>query len=689
MGLISRLKLYKNQHPLSFRLLFFVILCSSFFTLLATVSQLYFDYKRDLKAIHTNLKFIEDSYIPSISTSLYYVDDVQLRIQLKGAIKLADIEYVQIKEQKDNEEFMIFEGDPDTTRDIVKTFPLRFHKPSGEIISVGFLTAAASLEGVYNRLWNKVLVILVTNAIKTLVAAIFIFLIIQFLITRHLTKMASFAQQIHLNKLDSKLELNRKASKSSKPDELEQVTLAINDMQTRLRNDIQKREQLVEELRLQSEIIANLAEGVYLGRADDGVIIFTNPAFERMFGYDSGEIIGKHISILSAPSDKSPEETAQEIIGILDKTGTWQGEINNIKKDGTPFWCYAHVSMFDHPVYGKVWVTVHTDITERKRAEEALRESEGKYRTLVESTTDPIYVVDEDCNYMLMNEKYLSRHGLTKDEIKGKTYGEFHSKEETKDFAKKIKEVFETGKSLSYEYRSQSDGRYFFRTLSHAKELDGKIASVTVISKDITDLKQAEAALRFSNEDLQKAHNQRKILSKRLIDRLEKDRQQIAMELHDHIGQTLISLKMSLEIAHEKLTPGQTEVEDHITTAKERTLQVLKDVKKISLGLRPSTIDTLGLVPSLRELFNEIQKQTDIEINFFSRMIPKQIEKKKKLAIYRIAQEALTNIVKHAQSKKVFANLTRKDNKLLLSLEDDGIGFDQEDEMFFRRICAP
>ncbi|KKM23374.1 hypothetical protein LCGC14_1615820, partial [marine sediment metagenome] len=254
----------------------------------------------------------------------------------------------------------------------------------------------------------------------------------------------------------------------------------------------------------------------------------------------------------------------------------------------------------------------------------------GKYRTLVESTTDSIYVVDEDCNYMLMNEKYLSRHGLTKDEIKGKTYGEFHSKKETKDFAKKIKEIFETGKSLSYEYRSQSDGRYFFRTLSYAEELDGKIASVTVISKDITDLKQAEAALRFSNEDLQKAHNQRKILSKRLIDRLEKDRQQTAMELHDHIGQTLISLKMSLEIAHGKLTPGQTEVEEQLTTAKERALQALKDVKKISLGLRPSTIDTLGLVPSLRELFNEIQKQTDIEINFFSRMIPKQIENARK-----------------------------------------------------------
>jgi len=102
---------------------------------------------------------------------------------------------------------------------------------------------------------------------------------------------------------------------------------------------------------------------------DDGIIVYTNPRFEEMFGYDSGELTGKHISIVNAPTDKNPEEKAKGIMEVLEETGEWHGEVNNIKKDGTPFWCYANVSAFDHPVYGKVTVAIHTDITERKKAE--------------------------------------------------------------------------------------------------------------------------------------------------------------------------------------------------------------------------------------------------------------------------------------------------------------------------------
>ncbi len=127
-----------------------------------------------------------------------------------------------------------------------------------------------------------------------------------------------------------------------------------------------------EDLRFQSEIMTNMAEGVYLVGEDDGIIVYTNPKFEKMFGYAPKEMIGKHVSIVNAPTDKNPKETAEEIMGILNKTGTWQGEVYNIKKDGTSFWCNANVSVFDHAKYGKVLVSVHTDIFERKQAEEML-----------------------------------------------------------------------------------------------------------------------------------------------------------------------------------------------------------------------------------------------------------------------------------------------------------------------------
>jgi len=139
-------------------------------------------------------------------------------------------------------------------------------------------------------------------------------------------------------------------------------------------------------------------------------------------------------------------------------------------------------------------------IISRRRAEEAVRESEGKYRSLVESTEDSIYLVDRNCSYLFMNQKHLARFGLPTDRIIDKTYGEFHSKEETKEFAEKIEEVLQTGKSLWHEYRSQTDGGYFLRTLSPVKEPGGRTTAVTVVSKDITALKRTKEALRESEE---------------------------------------------------------------------------------------------------------------------------------------------------------------------------------------------
>lgn len=133
--------------------------------------------------------------------------------------------------------------------------------------------------------------------------------------------------------------------------------------------DITERERAEEELRLQSEIINKMTEGVYLVRMD-GIIVYTNPKFEEMFGYDPGGMIGRHASMLNYPNEKNPEETAREILDILDKDGIWQGEIQNIRKDGTPFWCYASVVVFDHSKHGKVLVAVHTDITARREFEE-------------------------------------------------------------------------------------------------------------------------------------------------------------------------------------------------------------------------------------------------------------------------------------------------------------------------------
>jgi PAS domain S-box-containing protein len=136
------------------------------------------------------------------------------------------------------------------------------------------------------------------------------------------------------------------------------------------------------------------------------------------------------------------------------------------------------------------------DVSERKQTEQALRGSEEKYRSLVESSEDSIYLVDRNCNYIFLNNRHLARLGVQSNEIIGKGYSEFHNPEESKDFAKRIKTVLKTGKPQSYEYQSQRDNRYFIRTLSPVTSLDREINAITVISKDITERKLAEEALR-------------------------------------------------------------------------------------------------------------------------------------------------------------------------------------------------
>lgn len=123
------------------------------------------------------------------------------------------------------------------------------------------------------------------------------------------------------------------------------------------------------EIRLQSEIMSHMGEAVYLVRIKDGIIVFANKGFEYMFGYEQGEMMGKHVSIVNAPTEKSPEETAAEIIETLKKKGVWIGEIQNIKKDGTHFWTHANVTIFDLPQFGEVLISVQKDITEQKNAE--------------------------------------------------------------------------------------------------------------------------------------------------------------------------------------------------------------------------------------------------------------------------------------------------------------------------------
>ena len=267
-----------------------------------------------------------------------------------------------------------------------------------------------------------------------------------------------------------------------------------------LQADIIERKLVEKELQLHSVIMANLAEGVYLIRASDGVILFANPRFEEMFGYESGGLVGNNVSIVNAPTEKSPEETAKEIIGYLNKNKVWSGEIKNIKKDGTTFWCDARVTKFDHPDYGTVWVSVHSDITEHKQAEEARQDSEAKYYDLYNNAPDMYYSLDlatggiKECNRTL-----LRRTGYSMDELIGRPIFELYDSESAKDAETSFQQFSFTGEVRDAERRVKcKDGSILDVSLnvSAMRDKDGNITYSRSIWREITERKKQEEIIR-------------------------------------------------------------------------------------------------------------------------------------------------------------------------------------------------
>ncbi|MBU8910598.1 MAG: PAS domain-containing protein, partial [Desulfobacterales bacterium] len=202
------------------------------------------DYRKDLAAVQENIQFIESSYLQALAVSAYDMDEEQLKLQLQGILQLQDIEYLEIIEPRAAGEVTIAaQGNPDSRKDILHEFSLEYSHSPAQTLKAGKLRITASLEGVYQRLWAKALIILVSNAVQIFLASFCIFLIIQFFVARHITKMADYTRQLRPDKLDRKLILDHNSGKLWDQDELDQLIASINEMQIRLFKDIEKRKQ--------------------------------------------------------------------------------------------------------------------------------------------------------------------------------------------------------------------------------------------------------------------------------------------------------------------------------------------------------------------------------------------------------------------------------------------------------------
>ncbi len=358
----------KKYSSISQRLILYIVLCSSALTVLLTAFQLYRDYQTDIDQIEEAFNSIERVHIATVSESLWGSDLDNLETIVRGMSNLRDLSYIAILE---DEYTLIKFGRLPKNEFKSKTFPLLYDR-FGSKEEIGKLVVVFDLSTVNQRLLDRIFIILGSNTLKTGLVIIFTILIFRQLIARHLEQISKYLLRLEIGKKNKHLILNRQFTQPSNKDELDLVVDSINEFLSDNEAYVTELEQRHEELFTQGQIISNMLEGAALVRASDATILYTNPAFDSMFGYETGEVIGKHVSILNASTDITPIEQAESIHKDLKTHGFWKDDICNIKKDGTRFWCSLHISEFNHPTYGKVWVSMNVDITDRKKMDAKL-----------------------------------------------------------------------------------------------------------------------------------------------------------------------------------------------------------------------------------------------------------------------------------------------------------------------------
>lgn len=283
------------------RLILAMVLFSSLITLIVTAIQLYRDYNRDLLLIDSQLKQIQDVHIRSIAGSLWLLDEKGIQVLVDGILQLPDILYLEVS---DGERIWASAGVRQTDNMIVREYPLNYQHLGREQM-IGSMTAVATLERIYQRLIDKTVDILVSNAIRTFLVAGFILLVFYLLVTRHLIDIAAFLRSHNLEQDGEPLVLERKSTGKSKPDELDLVVDELNQMRDSLQatfTDLRESEAKYREL------YDTMSQGVVYQDAD-GRVTSTNNAALEILGVSLDQLQGR---VLFDPDWKTIYEDGRE-----------------------------------------------------------------------------------------------------------------------------------------------------------------------------------------------------------------------------------------------------------------------------------------------------------------------------------------------------------------------------------------
>jgi PAS domain S-box-containing protein len=313
------------------------------------------------------------------------------------------------------------------------------------------------------------------------------------------------------------------------------------------------------------------------------------------------------------------------------------------------------------------------DVTERKKAEEALKASEQKYRVLFDQNPLPMWIISHpDRKFVDANEAACISYGYTKEEFLRMSIEDLHPE----------RELF----SLKYDLKRGAPGIRNFGIRTHIKK-DGTEIKVNIISHDIV-YENNRAILALANdvtekfeaeENLQRSHEAMRELASHLETIREAERTHMAREIHDELGQQLTGLKMDISWLNRRIKSEDKAVNDKMKDTIELIDKTVITVRRIATQLRPSILDDLGLVAAMEWQTDEFEKRSEIKAGFKSNVSNINVKPDVATGIFRIFQESLTNVLRHSKATKVETFLSVDNDTIVLNIKDNGIGFKEED----------
>ena len=416
---------------------------------------------------------------------------------------------------------------------------------------------------------------------------------------------------------------------------------------------------------------------------EDGNILLVNDAFCKIFEMEKDQLLGKPFSIVYAKNEQDAALKSYQRDIRNDAIKTFF-ERENILWNGRKVWFEFSNSFLNLPDGNKITLTLIKDISERKKSEIELRESEQKYKMLFNNINDAVFVTQFSKeksygDFIEVNDVACRRLGYTKEEFLKLSPSAIVLPKCIDDF-NLYNERLLKDEHVIYDLVHRAKDRKLIpvEINSHLFLYNDKL-TVLSIARDITERKQAE-------EKLQRTSKLLRELATHLQSIREEERTMISQEIHDELGQVLTALKIQISLLAKKLNKNQNSLKQKINSLADMIDSSVESVQKISSKLRPGILDELGLIAAIEWQAEEFEKLTNIK---FSLVLPKdeiKLERNKTTAIFRIFQEALTNIARHSEASKVTVSLLKHQSIIYLEIEDNGKGISQDQVKDFKSL---